>query len=89
MLSLVKIFAEPQLIHDYGGGKPNKINLNQTFFLSYIFAIHAYCKTYILICFIQLAKRQEKQRVSFGEVPPYSPYFQSSASKANVIASSR
>ena len=70
MLSLVRIFAEPQLIHEYGGGKPNKINLNQTFFMSYIFAIHAYCKTYILICFIQLAKRQEKQRVSFGEVPP-------------------
>ena len=70
MLSLVRIFAEPQLIHEYGGGKPNKINLNQTFFMSYIFAIHAYCKTYILICFIQLAKRQEKQRVSFGKVPP-------------------
>ena len=38
--------------------------------MSYIFAIHAYSKTYILSCFIQLAKRQEKQRVSFGEVPP-------------------
>ena len=69
MLSLVRIFAEPQLIHEYGGGKPNKINLNQTFFMSYIFAIHAYCKTYILICFIQLAKRQENKESALVRCP--------------------
>ena len=31
MPSLVRIFAEPQHIHEYGGGKPNEINLSQTF----------------------------------------------------------
>ena len=71
MLSLVRIFAEPQHIHEYGGGKPNEINLSQTFLcLTSLQYMHIVKLISSFVVFIQLAKRQEKQRVSFGEVPP-------------------
>ena len=50
--------------------QPNEINLTQTFLcLTSLQYVHAYSKTYILICFIQLAKRQENKESALVRCP--------------------